>query len=128
MKKKLIVIGLSIVTLFGCASNQNPKINAVGSMGDISIVPGSIKAGPGINSLLMAQAVLKNNGSKTITAFYRCKFFDLNGMQVGDDQVWQQITLYTKATQSVKCMATEKEAADFQLEFSANGSNVNAFQ
>lgn len=126
--KKILIVGLSVGILFGCASNSNPKVSVIGDMGDISIVPNSIKSGHGLNGLLTAQATLQNSASKSVTGFYRCKFTTLNGIQVGEDQVWQQVTIYPKGNQNVQCSATEKEAADFTLEFSANGNNVNAFQ
>lgn len=126
--KKLLILGASVGLLFGCASNSDPHVNPIGSMGNISIVPGSIKSAPNLNGLLVAQATLHNSGSSSVTGFYRCKFSDLNGMQVGNDQVWQQVTIYPNANQAVKCMATEKETANFQLEFSADEQNVNAIQ
>lgn len=126
MFKKLLILTISIGTLIGCASNSNARVTEVGSMGDISIVDKSVKSQINVNHLLVAQAVFHNDSSKAITGFYRCKFFDSNKMQVGDEQIWQQITIYPNADQGAKCIATDVEATDFKFEFSADGKNVSA--
>lgn len=127
MFKKLLIITLSIGTLIGCASNSNARVTQVGSMGDISIVDKSVKSQVNVNHVLVAQAVFHNSDSKAVTGFYRCKFFDSNQMQVGEEQVWQSITIYPNADQGVKCIANDTEATDFKFEFSADGKNVSTF-
>ena len=126
--RKISPLLLAIGLMYGCASSNDARVSAIGDLGDISIVPGSIQQRMGTNSLLQAQAVLHNNGSKAITGFYRCKFTTPSGMQVGDDQIWQQVTIYPNSDQGVKCLATDREATKFTLEFSADGKNVNSFQ
>lgn len=128
MKKLLLPIALSISVLAGCAtSSGNSRVTNIGSMGDISIVPKSVKS-QRVNNLLVAQAVFHNSGSSNITGFYRCRFFDANQMQISGDQVWQPVTIYQNSEQPVKCMATDVEATDFKFEFSADGSKVTALQ
>ena len=58
----------------------------------------------------------------------RCQFSDANKMAVGDAEVWQPITIYNNEDQPIKCMATQLEATDFKVEFSADAKNVNVFQ
>lgn len=125
--KKLIITSLSLGMLFGCASSGNSKLTSIGSMGNIEIVQGSMRSIRNANGLITAQAVLHNNGSSTVSAFYRCKFFDTNQMQVGDDQVWMPVSIYQNSDQGIKCMANTAEATDFKFEFSADAKNVNNF-
>jgi uncharacterized protein YcfL len=124
MKKLFLLIGcLSVVA---CSTNGiNEHSTMVGDSGNISIksIPSIIAP----NGLLVAQANFYNSGSKAVTGFYRCKFMDAQGMNVGDDDIWQPVTIYPNATQAVKCLATQKEATNFVVEFSADKSNVSTF-
>lgn len=124
--KKLILI-LSVSILCGCASNStNSKVDNIGDMGNITIVPKSVRS-QRVNDFLVAQATFHNGGSSNINGFYRCKFFDANMMKVGKDQTWIPISIYKNGNQDVSCRAMNKEATDFKFEFSINGNNVNNF-
>ncbi len=94
----------------------------VGSMGDVSITDMRSQLR---NKLLVAQVTFHNNDSDAVTGFYRCQFFDTNGMQLGQPQSWQPVTIYPNEDQSIKCQATQIEATNFKAEFSSDGKNVS---
>ena len=124
MKKLLCLIGA--LSLVACGTSQiNQHSTMVGDSGDISIK--DIRSMVGANGLLIAQANFYNSGSKAVTGFYRCKFTGAQGMSVGDDDLWQPVTIYQNATQPVKCLATQTEATNFVVEFSADKKNVSTF-
>lgn len=125
--QKLILAGLSLGVLFGCASDGSSHVTSVGSMGNIEIVKGSVRSIRNTNNLMTAQAILHNGGSSNITGFYRCKFFDANQMQFGKDQVWVPVSIYQNADQAITCMANNPEITDFKFEFSADGKNISSF-
>ena len=124
--KKWLLAGFGALTLIGCSSNKiSDHTVQVGSMEDISITDmRSVR----VNGLLVAQAKFHNSGSSAQTGFYRCQFSDANKMFVGDAEVWQPITIYQNEDQPIKCMATQLEATDFKVEFSADAKNVSVFQ
>ena len=124
--KKWLLAGLGALSLIGCSSNKISEHSVqVGSMGDISITD---MRSARVNGLLVAQAKFHNSGSSSQTGFYRCQFSDANKMAVGDAEVWQPITIYNNEDQPIKCMATQLEATDFKVEFSADTKNVSVFQ
>lgn len=124
--KKLLLTGFGALTLMSCSSNKiSDHTVQVGSMGDISITD---MRSARVNGLLVAQAKFHNSGSSAQTGFYRCQFSDANKMAVGDAEVWQPITIYQNEDQPIKCMATQLEATDFKVEFSADAKNVSVFQ
>lgn len=116
---------MAVGLLASCATGTNDRVVNVSSNPNVYVVAGSVKS-QRVNDLLKSQAVLHNSNRDVINGFYRCKFFDANGMQFGDDQIWQTVTLYPNADQTIGCKATDIEATDFKFEFSADGKTVTA--
>lgn len=120
--KKFIVISSVLLALTACSTNTlDPRVTEVGRMGDLSIVDMRSQI---VNNLLVAQTTFHNDGSSTKMGYYRCQFYDTNKMQVGMVQIWQPVTIYPNEDQVVVCRATQLEATDFRVEFSADGKNV----
>ena len=129
MKKIIIAKFTAMIclcaALTACSTNTLDEHTAqVGKMGDMSIIDMRSAL---VSNLLVAQATLDNSGNKPVTGYYRCTFFDANKMQVGTAQIWQAVTIYPNDTQVVKCLATQLEATDFKVEFSADGKNVSVY-
>jgi uncharacterized protein YcfL len=123
--KKITLLCLFILGLTACSSNTlDQRVTRVGKEGDISITDLRSFVSP-TNNLLTAQGIFHNRGKKIQTGFYRCQFYDTNGMRAGDSQVWQPITIYPNADDAVRCVATQLEAVDFKIEFSTDGKNVS---
>ncbi|MDD3265811.1 MAG: YcfL family protein [Burkholderiales bacterium] len=123
--KRIIIVLASVGLLASCATGTNDRVVNVSSNPNVFVVSGSVKS-QRVNGLLKSQAVLHNSNRSAINGFYRCKFSDANGMQVGDDQIWQSVTLYPNADQTIGCRASDIEATDFKVEFSADGKTVTA--
>lgn len=70
------------------------------------------------NDILIVQADLTNLGNTDRTLFYRFRWLDTVGNQVGDGESWKQMSLLGQAQQTVKSVAPSSVATDFRLELS----------
>lgn len=68
------------------------------------------------NDILVVQADLTNNNDSNRTVFYRFRWLDNSGSQVGDGESWKQITVMGRAMQTLKSVAPHASATDFRLE------------
>jgi len=67
---------------------------------------------------LSVQSDLRNGGEKDQTLYYRYRWLDQSGNQVGDGDAWKQLNLFAKARQTLKGTAPHPSVADFRLELS----------
>jgi uncharacterized protein YcfL len=126
--KKLFIYSMILGLLSSCATNKikdHLEVVGDGDLGDIAIKDMRSQQ---INGKLMAQGTFKNNSSKPTNAYYRCKFLDATGFQVGEDQVWQLVTLYGNGSSAFKCQATDYNAVNFKIEFSSSENNVTVYK
>lgn len=68
------------------------------------------------NDILIVQADLANGGNTDRMVFYRFKWLDSVGNQVGDGESWKQMVLMGQGMQTVKSVAPMSTAVDFRLE------------
>jgi uncharacterized protein YcfL len=68
------------------------------------------------NDILIIQTDLFNIGNTDRTVFYRYRWLDNIGNQVGDGESWKQMTLMGQGQQTVKSVAPSSVATDFRLE------------
>ncbi|MEO8119359.1 MAG: YcfL family protein [Rhodoferax sp.] len=68
------------------------------------------------NDILIVQADLLNSGKSDRTVFYRFRWLDNIGSQVGDGESWKQMGLLGQAQQTVKSVAPSSVVTDFRLE------------
>jgi len=68
------------------------------------------------NDILMVQADLANMGNTDRMVFYRFRWLDTVGNQVGDGESWKQMSLLGQGQQSVKSVAPSSVVTDFRLE------------
>lgn len=68
------------------------------------------------NDILIAQADIYNTVNTDRTVFYRYRWLDSIGSQVGDGESWKQMTLMGQAQQTVKSVAPSSVVTDFRLE------------
>ena len=68
------------------------------------------------NDILIVQADLANSGNSDRTVFYRFRWLDNIGSQVGDGESWKQMGLLGQAQQTVKSVAPSSVVTDFRLE------------
>lgn len=68
------------------------------------------------NDVMVVQADLHNSTVSNRTVFYRFRWLDNNGNQVGDGESWKQVTVLGHQIQTVKSVALHSSAVDFRLE------------
>ena len=68
------------------------------------------------NDILTVQADLANMERSDRTVFYRFKWLDSVGNQVGDGESWKQMTVLGLGQQTVKSVAPTGAAVDLRLE------------
>lgn len=68
------------------------------------------------NDVMVVQADMKNTTDSNRTVFYRFRWLDSSGSQVGDGESWKQITVLGHQIQTVKSVALHSSAVDFRIE------------
>lgn len=68
------------------------------------------------NDILIVQSELFNIANTDCTVFYRYRWLDSIGNQVGDGESWKQMTLMGQGQQTVKSVAPSSVVTDFRLE------------
>ena len=68
------------------------------------------------NDILTVQTDLFNVGNTDRNVFYRYRWLDSIGSQVGDGESWKQLSLLGQAQQTVKSVAPSSVVTDFRLE------------
>ena len=68
------------------------------------------------NDILTVQADLANMGRSDRTVFYRFRWLDNVGNQVGDGESWKQMAVLGLGQQTVKSVAPTAAAVDLRLE------------
>lgn len=68
------------------------------------------------NDILTVQSDLQNNGMTDRTVFYRYRWLDGVGNQIGDGESWKQMSLMGHGLQTIKSVAPHASATDFRLE------------
>ena len=115
--------GLALVALAGSASAQlhDPatplavaaKVALRGEANSIAVREMRIVRK---NDILVAQADMANMGRSDRTVFYRFKWLDNVGNQVGDGESWKQLSMLGLGQQTVKSVAPTAAAVDLRLE------------
>jgi uncharacterized protein YcfL len=68
------------------------------------------------NDIITVQADLANTGRSDRTVFYRFRWLDSVGNQVGDGESWKQLGVLGLGQQTVKSVAPTGAAIDLRLE------------
>lgn len=69
--------------------------------------------------LLVVQTELKNDSQYDRTVFWRYRWFDGAGMQIGVETTWNPLLVYGRQTQYIKGVAPSPKATTFKLELTA---------
>lgn len=72
------------------------------------------------NDILTVQADLYNNDNHNLVVYYRFRWLDSNGSQVGDGEAWKQLPVLGLALQTVKGIAPTSSTTDFRLEMNVS--------
>jgi uncharacterized protein YcfL len=54
-----------------------------------------------------------------VRVYYRFRWLDVSGMQVGDGEVWKPLMMLGRQSQFIRSTAPGPQAADFKIEMSA---------
>jgi len=71
------------------------------------------------NDVMVVQAELMNVKEKDVRVYYRFRWTDAAGMQVGDGEVWKPLVVLGKQSLFIKGTAYGPQATDFRIEMSA---------
>src|SRR4051812_13980516 len=71
------------------------------------------------NDVLVVQAEILNTQTSDLRLYYRFRWVDAGGMQVGDGEVWKPLVFLGKQTQFIKGTAYGPQATDFKIEMSS---------
>ncbi|MFZ4699569.1 MAG: YcfL family protein [Candidatus Methylumidiphilus sp.] len=72
------------------------------------------------NDILVVAADMLNSTSADRMVFYRFRWLDSVGNQVGDGESWKQMGILGHGQQTVKSVAPTNKATDFKLEMNVN--------
>lgn len=125
--KKIIGFLSFPVFLLGCATNANTIDAHLVKVGDVGSLEVKDLRSARVNDFLNVQATVENDSGSIKQMYYRCKFYDGNKFQVGNDSQWQPVQVYGKSTQNIGCVATEPTAIDFKLEVSSTGTALKVY-
>nr|WP_116607634.1 YcfL family protein [uncultured Albidiferax sp.] len=121
MFKRILVLCAASLALTAQAQSQDPGTPAavaakVALRGESQGVRVSEIRITRPNDILVVQADLANGERADRTVFYRFRWLDAVGNQVGDGESWKQMGLLGKGQQTVKSVAPSGTATDFRLE------------
>jgi uncharacterized protein YcfL len=71
------------------------------------------------NDVLVVQATANNTGRSDLRLYYRFRWTDSNGMQVGDGETWKPVLFLGLQSQILNGVAYGPQAVDFNIEMSA---------
>ena len=125
MKLKALVVCLTFLAANAHAQNQDPATppavaTKVALRGDALGMRVSEMRITRPNDILVVQADFGNGERTDRMVFYRFKWLDSVGNQVGDGESWKQITVLGLGQQTVKSVAPAGSATDFRLEMYVN--------
>lgn len=68
------------------------------------------------NDVLVVQTELLNTENKDRQVYWRYRWLDASGMQVGDGDAWKPLLMYGQQSQFVRGTAPSGQVVDFRLE------------
>ncbi|WP_420475594.1 YcfL family protein [Noviherbaspirillum sp. ST9] len=124
---KRIVLCASLA-LLGAAAQAQQDAPAAASSGIAAklIVRGELQGLQAVdlraqrrNDVLVVQAEIMNMDTRDLRLYYRFRWLDANGFQVGDGEVWKPLVFLGKQSQFIKGTAYGPQATDFKIEMSS---------
>lgn len=117
---QMLRYAILILLLSSCATQKPPpapdsinaKVDQVGEMIYLHIIDlrSVIR-----NHLLNVQAVVYNSDSDNQQLFYRFKWIDANGFEVGPEEAWKPLQVYAYQQQAITSIAPSPQVTDFRL-------------
>lgn len=118
---KKMMLALTAALALGAQAQHDPSTSSaiaakVALRGDANGIRISEIRAVRRNDILIVQSDLLNVGNSDRTVFYRYRWLDSNGSQVGDGESWKQMAMLGQAQQTVKSVAPSSVVTDFRLE------------
>lgn len=126
-KKIWFFIFVSALTMnLSHADTAVSKIENLGTMKSLEVPEIRVKTK---NGLLTVQADFLNKSIYNQEVYYRFKWVDADGFQIGDDEAWKFASLIGKQKVVIKTISPTPLAKDFKIELQAprNKSIINPF-
>lgn len=121
--KSLSIVVLAFTFLAGCAQAQPPNNETSSAIASKLVLRGDpfgVKVSEmritRKNDVMVVQADLFNTTLSNRTVFYRFRWLDNMGNQVGDGESWKQMGVYGQQQQTIKSVAPTSAAIDLRLE------------
>ncbi|MFZ6675288.1 YcfL family protein [Undibacterium sp. Xuan67W] len=125
LRKIFIIAGLALAVQSAFAGDQVPAAISPGIAAKL-MVRGELQGLQVVdlrsqrkNDVMVVQAEVTNTDVKDLRLYYRFRWTDAAGMQVGDGEVWKPMTFLGKQTQFIKSTAYGPQATDFKIEMSS---------
>lgn len=128
LKKIMLVASLAAIGVAAHAQDQAPAAVSAGiasklivrsEFGDLQGLQTIDLRAQRRNDILVVQAELVNTDIKDKRLYYRFRWLDAGGMQVGDGETWKPLVFLGKQSQFIKGTAYGPQATDFKIEMSA---------
>ncbi|MCU6435127.1 YcfL family protein [Undibacterium sp. Jales W-56] len=125
IKKIFILAGLTLAVQSAFAGDPVPPAISAGIAAKL-MVRGELQGLQVVdlrsqrkNDVMVVQAEVTNTDVKDLRLYYRFRWTDAAGMQVGDGEVWKPLTFLGKQSQFIKGTAYGPQATDFKIEMSS---------
>jgi hypothetical protein len=129
LKHAAAALGLALAGMTAQAQTQAPPVPPYAVSAGIAakmIVRGDLQGLQVIDlrsqkrgEVLVVQAEVFNHNPSDLRLYYRFRWTDSAGMQVGDGEVWKPLQFLGNQTQFIKGTAYGPQATDFMIEMSA---------
>lgn len=113
--KGMGVLALGLMSVFSAPTSAQSIASKVEELGKMTYLNVSGLRTANRNGLLNVQAELSNSSEKNQQLFYRFKWFDSSGFEVGSEEPWKPMTIYGKQRQNITTVAPVPQATDFRL-------------
>lgn len=77
------------------------------------------------NGLLRLQVEFTNTNRSDRSAYYRIRWMDDSGFDVGGEEAWKPILIHGDQKQVVQTVAPSTQARDFRIQFNAEDNRSN---
>jgi hypothetical protein len=125
LKRIVLGAGLVLASAAACAQSDAPAAISNGIAAKL-MVRGELNGLQTVdlraqrrNDVLVVQAEVLNMDTRDLRLYYRFRWLDAGGMQVGDGETWKPLVFLGKQSQFIKGTAYGPQATDFRIEMSA---------
>ena len=126
MKFQVTVLGalMAVAAMAGCAQYAAPQATPEPDVAPSKLLLRGDPSGlrvldmrtQKINDVLVVQTELLNTENSSRQIYWRYRWLDASGMQVGDGEAWKPLLIYGLQSQFARSTAPTSQVVDFRLE------------